>query len=516
MQEVMFGEEHSKGLIAASLGAMGWRSTDVRDRCVALEAGAAGAEAGVSLFALADHQGDHFLLNAAAQQGQAEAAELVLRMALERDRVVTTGMVVDGTEDGAFVLAAKPGSSQFRRSARIDAWRPPADGSVLRTSLQPADGPIEGLLFEVHSHMRDVDGLHAPEAVDELCKLIFLKVHDERARGDGEPIRLQRRAHGSLEAYAAAARRMYQQALAGEDVWSPLILSDQALVRCLDQLEPWSLLNGATDVKGRAFQNVLRPAARAGMGQYFTPDGVARFMVDVVGPKAGERVLDPFAGSAHFLALAAPYTQDVRGIEKSERMMRVAWTDLVLHDLDALNLLCGDALGEVHRQPGFELGSFDVVLTNPPFGSVLRADAIAQYGHFDTAQGRGSTPIEVLGLERAIQFLVPGGRLAIVLPDGLLGNRRTESVRAWAAHQIALRALVSLPVEVFSPFGANVKTSVVFARRLAAGETVDPQTPLFLGRVDSVGHDASGRPTGEDELPEVARRLKAFLDKEGW
>jgi type I restriction enzyme M protein len=125
-------------------------------------------------------------------------------------------------------------------------------------------------------------------------------------------------------------------------------------------------------------------------------------------------------------------------------------------------------------------------------------------------------PIEVLGLEQAARFLRPGGRLAIVLPDGVLGNNRTLNARRWAVGFLAIRAIVSLPVEAFSPFGANVKTSVLFARRLMPGEAQNDRSNVFLAQVDHVGCDASGRPHGVDELPKVTEALCAFLAKEGW
>lgn len=415
--------------------------------------------------------------------------------------------------------------------------------------LRPIDAGVEHTLFELHSHMRDVDGLHAPEAIDELCKLLFLKVFDERTAKSGGAFVLQQAAHASARELVAAARKLFVRALAAEQArlgptgkvlaaFSPeLCLSDRALARCLDQLAVFSIGATALDLKGRAFQSVLAPAARAGMGQYFTPEAVGEMMVRVLAPRRGERVIDPFAGSAHFLTLCARSrrasagkrggeslraycAQSLFGIEKSDRMMRIAWTDLMLHELSGLQLLCADALGPPSRLSAHALGSFDVVITNPPFGSVLRSDAVAELGGYETATARGTTLVEVLALERAIHFLRPGGRLGIVLPDGLLGNPRAVATRHWAARQLSLRAIVSLPPETFAPFGANVKTSVVFGRRRAPGRVQDERKEerkdVLLARVDAVGHDSSGRAVSTGDLPAVTEALQHFFAQEGW
>lgn len=471
----------------------------------------------------------------------ADATEPALAARLGAERFATLGLLAP--QPGAPQLfERRVGSDRLERVARIDAWAPPAADVPRRRrgvagprGLVPLERRLEGVFFETHSHMRDIDGLHAPEAVDELCKLLFLKLQDEVQTAEGQALNLQRAQHGSLEAYASAARRQFdagvsEQGPGGGSVWSDILLSNAALVRCLDQLEPYSLLETAGDIKGRAFQNVVRPAARAGMGQYFTPEVVGSLMVRVLDPTVDDRVLDPFAGSAHFLALAlqhvqsradAPLREDycaraLFGVEKSQRMMRVAWTDLLLHGHSGLRLRCADSLGPLGHLPSFALGSFDAVVTNPPFGAVLRADAIARLGEYATAEGRATVPLEVLALERAIRFLRPGGRIAIVLPDGVLGNQRTEGARAVVGGLLAVRAVLSLPDMAFTPFGANVKTSVLFGRRLLPGEGQDDDAAVFLGRLDDLGYDGTGRATDGSEVDAMAGALRDFFDREGW
>jgi len=317
-------------------------------------------------------------------------------------------------------------------------------------------------------------------------------------------------------------------------VFNSLIrLSSPALVKVVETIEPYWLTRSTIDVKGRAFQRVLGPAMRAGMGQYFTPLEVIQFIVDVMGPTVAELVLDPFSGSGHFLTqsldavrLASKKADEKRvdefafhklhGIEKSDRMVRVAMTDMRLHGDGHSNIRCTDALLDFQNYPDIRPESFDVVMTNPPFGSLLGPDAIARLGAFTLARAKKNMPLEVLGLERCVQFLRPGGRLGIVLPDGLLANRNADFVRRWLADHVKVRAIVSLPVETFSPFGANIKTSILIARKWKSGEMRTTDYNVHLTKLDNVGYDATGRQRGGSELPSAAADIKEFILKEGW
>jgi len=390
------------------------------------------------------------------------------------------------------------------------------------TPQSPLPDRNESLLHRVHDSLRDVDGLHADEALDELCKLLAAKAEDERLTGPSEAW-LQAGRWGCAEQLAAATRLRYAQ-LGRCAVEAPLRLSSPAAARAMTLLARYRLDHSDTDVKGRAFQQVIAPVVRAGMGQYFTPEPVVRFMVEVARPRPGERIGDPFCGSARFLAWCArslaeagspAAAGDLHGIEKSERMVRVARTALQLGDDVVATLRCADALVDLANFPDLEPASFDLVLTNPPFGALLGPESLGQLGHFELARGRTRVGLEVLGLERCLELLRPGGRLGIVVPDGLLGNDTTGYLRQWLADRARLRAVVSLPVEAFTPFGANIKTSVIFGRRWLEGE---PRTPhaVQLVRVDDVGYDTAGRERGTDELPACAASLRAFLDREGW
>jgi type I restriction enzyme M protein len=331
---------------------------------------------------------------------------------------------------------------------------------------------------------------------------------------------MQRGSYGLAEEFAADLRALHDHAERGTPgPRAPLRLSSSALVAVAELLEPYSLLRSPADVRGRAFQRMLDPALRAGLGQYFTPDAVVRFMVDAIAPEPGESVLDPFCGSGLFLRRAAEHAKGFGrrvGIEKSERMVRVAGAAAALENGAPLELLHGDALVDARNLPGIAPGSFDVVLTNPPFGALLGRDALARLDRFELAAQRRRVPLEILGLERSLGLLRPGGRIGIVLPEGLLGNRATRDVRDWLHERARIRAIIALPVAAFAPYGAALRTCLVLARRLRAGEPRSAEGSVFLARVDHVGHDATGRPEGPGDWPQLLLELQRFLAREGW
>ena len=106
--------------------------------------------------------------------------------------------------------------------------------------------------------------------------------------------------------------------------------------------------------------------------------------------------------------------------------------------------------------------------------------------------------------------------MAIVLPDSVLTNRGAEHVRKWVQNAAKVRAIVSLPIETFSPFGANIKTSVLFLRKWDRGESHTASHSVCLVRIDSVGYDANGRRNATSDLEKATETLTAFFDKEGW
>ncbi len=449
-------------------------------------------------------------------------------------------------------------SKAFRRRFAAEGWDEIQDieyyvlsrNEQSSTSLfaLPISKDLEGLFFDIHSAMRDVDGMHADEALEELCKIIYTRSFEEESAKVSGQYKVLSKTFGTTEEYAAAIRAYYTEAVEydlrvfrlkipqyerSRGVFNQSIrLSSAALTKCYRMLEEFDLSGSQTDVKGRAFQKVLGKAVRSGMGQYFTPNPVCELMAELVEPKVSDLILDPFCGSGHFLTECLKRVADsegkntktfhefafgkLHGIEKSERMVRIAMTDMRLNGDGHSNIRCTDSLLDFANYPDISPESFDVVITNPPFGSLLGQEALSSLGKFDVARGRKNCPLETLGLERALQFLRPGGRLAILLPDNVFSSDSTQSVRTWMLDRIVPRVIISLPNETFAPFGANVKTSVLIARKMRVGEHRGDSKNVQMIQAQNVGYDATGREIQGSDLLAVAAAAKSFIKKEGW
>jgi len=462
--------------------------------------------------------------------GKAEPRTALVQ-AMERCETASVGLlVVDGLTE---CYARRPPNGELDSIAGFPAYDPvEIERLTLPTPLTPRD---LGVLFQCHSVLRDIDGLHADECLDELSKLIFAKLWDE-LHDDGKPMF---RLHGAnTEEAASVIRSLYARAreeLSTE--WNgsrgvfavSLFLSSAAILEVVKLLQDFSLSRSPADLKGMAFQQVINAATRAGMGQYFTPEPVIQLVVEMLDPSPADLVLDPFCGSAHFLRQALVHRKEggppvpahlrrarLHGIEKADRMVRIALTDAVLHeDQEAIkvwrkdSLLRMDNYDQMLGKPAE--GAFDQVMTNPPFGSILSKGALERLDQFELAEGRDNLPLEVLGLERSLQFLKPGGRMAIVLPESVLTNRRLRFVRDWLVQHARLLAVVSLPPQTFAPFDGVAKTSVLFAQR--DGRAGDLGYPVFVARAEHVGYDNTNRPDPKNDLPEIARAYRYWCEQ---
>jgi len=508
--------------------------------------------------------GDPFVVIETNTEASADDSEALVKSVLSGSRIAAFGMNTNGTLEGTRFYRKRTNPLRFEYVPDLDVFnrqvsartykvksvgRSSKDKGTTDIQLQPLSEGIENLLFEAHSHIRDIDGLHADEAFDELCKILYSKLYDEQhACEHGRP-KLQRGLYGSMEEFAASVRRVYKDAGEQEQrvlefnvpeyvrsravFTGEINLSSAALTKIIEMLQEYDLGGSEVDIRGRAFQRILSPSVRSGMGQYLTPDAVIRFMVSVIEPTPNALILDPFCGSAGFLSGALRFVQEknpdistkehdefvsrgLHGIEKSERMVRIAMTAMRIQGDGHSNIRCADSLLPFENYPDIRAESFDVVLTNPPFGSVLPVEALSALASFETARGRKSVPLEVLGLERCIHFLTPGGKLAIVLPDGVFVNRSYAYVRRLVDAKMRIEAIVSLPIQTFTPFGAAVKTCVMFARKWKHGERTDKNYDIFLGRLDNIGYDGTGRNTDGQEFDKMTSQLKDFLEKEGW
>ncbi len=164
--------------------------------------------------------------------------------------------------------------------------------------------------------------------------------------------------------------------------------------------------------------------------------------------------------------------------------------------------------------------SIDLILTNPPFGKSVKNNSILldyTFGHdvkvFKTKsrppekRAKNSQDSEVLFIEHYLRVLKPGGKLLIVLPDGVLSNATAKPVRDFMRENALIKAVISLPSETFASTGTSIPTNVVYLQKKRPG---DVQGDIFMARADYVGRRANGEPLKEDDLPFILEKFREW------
>jgi type I restriction enzyme M protein len=408
----------------------------------------------------------------------------------------------------------------------------------------------------------------------QFLYLIFCKMYDER-----QPSDLRRFWAGPTEQFDEQGRRDIKKRIVSlfEDVKKKykaifkgneeIALSDRALSFMVSELAKYDFGRTDVDAKGAAYQEIVGANLRGDRGQYFTPRGAIKLIVQMLDPKPNERVLDPACGTGGFLVatiahILGKFKDDTpsKGEETSDsliagnsvrdfvddylfgadfdpalvrattmNLMMAAGSKGNVFHVDSLSFPAGHLDGLKEANEKIPLNSIDVLMTNPPFGSDIPITDPAILGKYDLASKwskdegafsktegfQSAVAPEVLFIQRAVEWLRPGGRMGIVLPDGILGNPGDEYIRHWILRNCWVLASVDLPVETFIvEANVNILTSLLFLKKKTKteiqaedlGKKVD--YPVFMAVAEKVGFDRRGvplyerTPDGEEVLVE--------------
>jgi type I restriction enzyme M protein len=333
-------------------------------------------------------------------------------------------------------------------------------------------------------------GVSYQDYVTELTFLLFLKMLEEQKKEglipDACRFSTLKRLEGMdlLTAYRRALVDLGDPATKG--VASPLVriiyadartaITQPASLRTLfDDIDKIDWFSLDEDGIGDLYEGLLEKTVsekKSKAGQYFTPRALINTMIKLVNPRPGEVIQDPAAGTGGFLIAAHMHirasTDDLyalgkkageqrrtfyRGMELITATRRLGIMNMMLHGIEAV-LEDGDTLGA----SGNELGQADVILTNPPFNKF--SERVARQDFVITA-GAAKGPLPFV--EHVVRSLMPGGRAAIVVPDGTLGNGEGAELRRWAMELCDIHTILRLPTGIFYAHG--VKTNVMFLTR---------------------------------------------------
>ena len=335
-----------------------------------------------------------------------------------------------------------------------------------------------------------------------------------------------------------------------------IALTDKGLAFIASELAKYSFLDATVDVKGLAYETIVSNTLKQEAGQFFTPRNIVRAMVEMLNPKENSRVLDPACGSGGFLVMVLehvrkqiakeiyPDLDDVLLAEKfntyevNERVRQYEETNIYGFDFDPdlkkaarMNMvMAGDGHANIFHvnaldYPDWEdpnelnkikasikqslermadidnnytddaRGKFDMIFTNPPFGAKVKVEKEIADKYF---LSKYSDAPEVLFIEACYNLLKPGGKMAIVLPDGILGNPNTLPVREWILENFKILASVDLAVEAFLP-QVGVQASLLFLQKKTDNEKsiareTDEDYEVFMAIAEKLGKDRRGNP----------------------
>lgn len=257
------------------------------------------------------------------------------------------------------------------------------------------------------------------------------------------------------------------------------------LVKAVDALDELPLEHG--DVKGDLYEYMLSKIATAGQnGQFRTPRHIIQLMVEMMNPGLSDEICDPACGTAGFLVAAAEYVQRehsealleraqqrhfhhsmFHGFDFDSTMLRIASMNMLLHEVEQPDIRYRDSLAQ---NVADETERYSLILANPPFAGSLDYETTAK----DLLEVVKTKKTELLFLALFLRLLRPGGRAAVIVPDGVLFGSTTAhiGVRKILVENQKLDAIVKLPPGVFKPY-AGVSTAVLFFTKTNAGGTDD-------------------------------------------
>lgn len=333
-------------------------------------------------------------------------------------------------------------------------------------------------------------------------------------------------------------------------------LTNKGLAFIAGELAKYSFLDASVDVKGMAYETIVSNTLKQEAGQFFTPRNIIKCMVDMLDPKEHHRVLDPACGSGGFLVmvldhvrqqitkemfpeLEGPYLEEkYNSAEVNEKVRIYAERSIFGFDFDPdlkkaarMNMVMGgdghanifhvnslaypnwehpkevDKINEAIDKSLREMkdidnaygtdarGKFDMIFTNPPFGAKVKVETeIAS--RYDLS--KYSTAPEVLFIEACYDYLKEGGKMAIVLPDGILGNPNMLTVREWILDRFKILASIDLAVEAFLP-QVGVQASLLFLQKKTEeqrqlAQEKDEDYEVFMAIAEKLGKDRRGNP----------------------
>jgi type I restriction enzyme M protein len=479
-----------------------------------------------------------------------------------------------GSERLAFEVIKKQGNRKLEEVPDIPKQGQNTVPKPTKGSLVPAVD-LKNVFQRIHNYVYANQGIQKDRAFEEILKIIFVKVYDERYSQtlqfyimEHENIDIVRRRLNNL---FGKVKTDYEYIFEDSD---EIQLNDNVLQYVVSEIQRFTFVDTETDVKGEAYEELVGPNLRGDRGEFFTPRNVCNMTVEMVfslldqealASPGGVRILDPAVGTGGFLISSIKYVKqlfkarglhsdqvrtrvknvadkNLHGIDFNPFLVKVAQMNMVMHGDGSSNIVHANSLNQPDEwsseaQSMVPLESFEAIVANPPFGTKAVVDDKSILNQYDlhtvnSANPRESLPPEQLFIERCLDFLKPGGIMGIVLPDSILSNPGLEWLRKWLLEQASILASIDLPIETFQPH-TGTQTSVLILQKHKKTQQPPEDYDIFMAMPNSVGHDRRGKPVFEktpsgdvrinedgqpiidDDLPMVSEKFEKWAKERG-
>lgn len=323
------------------------------------------------------------------------------------------------------------------------------------------------------------------------------------------------------------------------EIFTPLIIRDATILdEIMDKLNPLTLTDVDSDVKGDAFEYFLRASAstKNDLGEYFTPRHIVKTMVRLVNPKLGEKIYDPFCGTGGFLIETFRYIE--RSVNSKNPDVRKTLTEQTIFGNEITNtaritkmnmILAGDGHSNIHMCDSLAnptyidkvkydkngkilrdddgnivysseySGLYDVVVTNMPYSQRTR------HGNLYDLPSTNGDSICVQHCIKAINSASENGRMALIVPEGFLFRKDLTKTREYLLSRCQLQSIISLPQGVFLPY-TGVKTDIIYATKVnQKNKTSDFKKNFWYFEVQNDGYTLDNHRRKQDRTSDLVK-----------
>lgn len=419
-------------------------------------------------------------------------------------------------------------------------------GRITKDQLTPAFD-LKQIFARIHNYIYVNQGLRYDQIFNEILKLIFCKIEDEKNPSENCEFCVAANEQGGLMPTSVMKRisRLFDEVKMGySDLFQPeetILLEPNILSYAVGELQKYSLLKTDIDVKGSAFEVIIGRNLRGERGEYFTPRNVCRMMTEILDVKLSDRILDPACGSGGFLLTALNHVRNrvkegiVRGsigsleakelerlfvennlvgIDFNPLLVKTAKMNMIMNEAKQDSIFVENSLksyGSMNQTVRKTIGpnQSDKILTNPPMGAkckifdkvILRNFALGYRWVMSkscweqTEEILSSQLPEILFIERCLDLLKTGGKLGIVITRGILSNEKDKSLqytREAIRNKSRIIAVIDLPRETFLPH-TGALTSALFLEKIDENNYTPQDYEVFMAVVEKIGHDKRGK-----------------------